>query len=41
MDKAAMGLAMEHDIPILIFDALKPGNIQSAVNGKTVGTKIS
>jgi uridylate kinase len=41
MDKAAMGLAMEHNIPILIFDALKPGNIQSAVNGETVGTKIS
>lgn len=41
MDKAAMGLAMEHNIPVLIFDALKPGNIQSAVNGETVGTKIS
>jgi len=41
MDKAAMGLALEHKIPILIFDALKPGNIEAAVNGKTVGTKIS
>jgi uridylate kinase len=40
MDKAAMGLAMEHDIPIVVFDALKPGNIQAAVNGETVGTKI-
>ena len=41
MDKAALGLAMEHDLPIVVFDALKPGNIQSAVSGKTVGTKIS
>ena len=41
MDKAALGLAMEHKISIIIFDALKPGNIQLAVNGGTVGTKIS
>lgn len=41
MDKAAMALAMEHEIPVLIFDALKEGNIIAAVNGEAVGTKIS
>lgn len=41
MDKAAMGLAMEHNIPILIFDALKQGNIENAIKGESVGTKIS
>ncbi|HET7673783.1 MAG TPA: UMP kinase [Candidatus Saccharimonadales bacterium] len=41
MDKAAMALAMEHEIPILIFDALKEGNIEAALNGESVGTKIS
>ncbi|MBI5357820.1 UMP kinase [Candidatus Saccharibacteria bacterium] len=41
MDKAALGLAMEHDISILIFDALKQGNIQSAIEGEAVGTRIS
>lgn len=41
MDKAALGLAMEHDISILIFDALKKGNIEAAINGGTVGTRIS
>lgn len=41
MDKAAMALAMEHEIPVLIFDALKEGNIIAAVNGEPVGTKIS
>jgi len=41
MDKAAMALAMEHEIPVLIFDALKEGNIIAAVNGQTVGTKIA
>lgn len=41
MDKAALALAMEHEIPILIFDALKQGNIEAAIKGETVGTKIS
>lgn len=41
MDKAAMGLAMEYDMPIVIFDALKEENIVSAVNGAHVGTTIS
>lgn len=41
MDKAALGLAMDHEISLLIFDALKQGNIAEAVNGGSVGTKIS
>lgn len=41
MDKAAMGLAMEHQMPIVIFDALKDGNIQNVVDGETIGTTIS
>lgn len=41
MDKAALALAMEHGIPILIFDALKEGNVEAALNGSLVGTKIS
>lgn len=41
MDKAAMGLAMEHKLPIVIFDALKPDAIASAAAGRPVGTTIS
>lgn len=41
MDKAALGLAMEHELPIVVFDAVKKGNIALAVEGKPVGTKIS
>lgn len=41
MDKAALGLAMEHGISVVIFDALKQGNIEEAVKGESVGTKIS
>lgn len=41
MDKAAIGLGMEHGISIVVFDALKKGNIEAVIQGKSVGTKIS
>lgn len=41
MDTAAMGLAMDHGLPIIIFDALKPGNILKAAMGEQIGTKVS
>ena len=41
MDKAAMGLAMEQKMPIIVFDALKEGNLVNLVKGETIGTKIS
>ncbi len=40
MDKAAMGLAMEQNMPVIIFDALKDGNLLLAVRGEAVGTMI-
>jgi uridylate kinase len=40
MDKSALAMAMEHEISILIFDALKKGNIETAINGAAVGTRI-
>lgn len=40
MDKAALGLAMEQKIPIMIFDLHKEDNIRQAVLGKPVGTII-
>lgn len=42
MDKAALGLAMEHDMHIVVFDALKKGNILAAAKGEaSVGTTIA
>ena len=41
MDKAAMGLALEHDMPIIVFDALATGNIYRAATGKAAGTLIN
>ncbi len=40
MDKAAMGLAMEQDKPIVVFDAMKPDNLLKVVAGEPVGTMI-
>lgn len=40
MDKAAMGLAMEQHMPVVIFDAMQPGHILAAASGESVGTKI-
>jgi uridylate kinase len=41
MDKAAMGLAMEQNMPIVVFDASVDGNLAKAAAGETVGTTIS
>lgn len=41
MDKAALGLAMEHQIPVLVFDPFNEGAIGRAVSGEQIGTKIS
>lgn len=41
MDKAAMGLAMEHQLPILVFKAMDDDNIVKATKGEVVGTLIS
>jgi uridylate kinase len=41
MDKAAMALAMEHNLQLIIFDALADGNLRKVAAGETVGTTVS
>ena len=41
MDATAITMAMEHNLPILVFDFKKAGNFQRAVQGEEVGTLIS
>ena len=41
MDKAAMGLALEHKMPIIVFDAMQENNIARAAQGENVGTTIN
>ena len=40
MDPTAIAQCMEHDMPILVFDYKKEGNIERAVLGEKVGTLI-
>jgi uridylate kinase len=41
MDKAALGLAMEQNKPIIVFNPFTSGNIINVVAGNQIGTKIS
>jgi uridylate kinase len=40
MDKAALGLAMEQNMPVIVFKLAKDGNILRAANGDSIGTKV-
>jgi uridylate kinase len=41
MDTTAIAQCMEHDMPILVFNFRKEGNIERAVRGERIGTIIS
>jgi len=41
MDATAITLAMEHGIPIVVFNVKVPGNIKRAVLGEQIGTLIT
>ncbi|HET8669754.1 MAG TPA: UMP kinase [Candidatus Saccharimonadales bacterium] len=41
MDKAALGLAMDQNMPVIVFDPMKKDNILKAATGEPIGTKIS
>jgi len=41
MDKAAMGLAMEQNMPFIVYDAMKADNLAKLLAGETVGTIVS
>lgn len=41
MDAAAFGMAMENELPILVFDFSKPNNLQSVFSDPSIGTLVS
>jgi len=41
LDATAVSLAMDNDMPIVVFDMTTPGNIARAVRGERIGTLIS
>ena len=40
MDSTATSLCMDNNIPILVFDINKKGNLLKAVKGETIGTIV-
>jgi uridylate kinase len=40
MDATAISLCMENQIPIVVFDMKKSGNIRSILEGKPIGTLV-
>lgn len=41
MDNAAISLAMDNHLPIVVFDLLTHGNIRRVIEGQAIGTKVS
>jgi len=41
MDSTALALCMDNNIPIIVFDIFKPGNLKELISGKQIGTTIS
>jgi uridylate kinase len=41
MDATAVSLCMDNDLPIVVFNIKKKGNLKKAVEGKKIGTLIS
>jgi uridylate kinase len=41
LDATAVSLAMDNEMPIVVFDMTQPGNIARAVRGERIGTLIS
>ncbi len=40
MDSTAFSLCMDNNVPIIVFDMFKPGNLKAVVLGKKVGTLV-
>jgi uridylate kinase len=40
MDATAISLCMDHQIPIIVFNLKKKGNIKRVVSGEKIGTKV-
>ncbi|HTZ28317.1 MAG TPA: UMP kinase, partial [Streptosporangiaceae bacterium] len=41
MDATAVSLCMDNDLPIVVFDLMREGNVVRAVRGERIGTLVS
>ncbi|MBM3706138.1 MAG: UMP kinase, partial [Actinobacteria bacterium] len=40
LDSTATSLCMENNLPVVVFDITRPGNIKAVVMGKKIGTIV-
>ena len=40
MDSSAISLCMDNNLPIIVFDVGKPGNLKKVIVGETIGTLV-
>jgi uridylate kinase len=40
MDATAISLCMDNQMPIIVFDMMRPGNIRRALTGEEIGTLV-
>ena len=40
MDSTAISMCMDHNLPIIVFNLRKPGNIKRAIMGESIGTRV-
>lgn len=41
MDMTALAMCQEQDMPVVVFDFQKPGNIAAVIRGENIGTRLS
>lgn len=41
MDLTALAMCMEHDLPVMVFEFKRPGNIRRVVQGENLGTLVT
>lgn len=41
LDSTATSLCMENNLPVVVFDITKPGNIKGVIMGKKIGTMVT
>lgn len=41
MDSTAVSLCMDNELPIVVFDLMKPGNVRAILDGQPIGTLVS
>ena len=41
MDTTAFTLSQENELPIIVFDMNKNGNLLKVVSGESIGTKVN